>query len=127
MDSHHILQNLIYTSHCRKQIINRHLQTAFRSMRTLSDFDTEFQQFVQEESRLEASRILEVKDPSKTSFTLENLRKFSYKEQLHKFQKTTPILLGKSHKTESKPMSILNIILAISAMEQILKSLSIPA
>ena len=99
--SHHILQNLIYTSHCRKQIINRHLQTAFRSMRTLSDFDTEFQQFVQEESRLEASRILEVKDPSKTSFTLENLRKFSYKEQLHKFQKTTPILLGKSHKTES--------------------------
>ena len=63
-------------------------------MKPLSGFDTGLQQFVQEESRIQADRILDEKDPAKSSFSLETLRHFSYTEQLEKFQKTNPILLG---------------------------------
>ena len=48
-------------------------------MKPLSDFDTGLQQFIQEESRIQADRILEEKDPAKSEFSLETLRKFSYK------------------------------------------------
>ena len=79
---------------CRKQILDRHDQRALRTMKSLSDFDSAFQRFVQEESRLQAEGILREKDPSKNIFSLENLRQFSYKEQLHKFQRTNPVLMA---------------------------------
>ena len=89
---HH--HDLLYY-HFRKQIIDRHTQRALRTMKPLSDFDRDFQYFVQEESRLQAERILGAKDPDKATFSIETVRQFSYKEQLLKFQKTNPILLGK--------------------------------
>ena len=90
----------------RNQILDRHVQRALRSMKSLSNFETELQAFIQEESRSQAERILEDKDPAKSSFTLENLRKFSYKEQLQKFQKTNPLLLASIVGTLSKSKGV---------------------
>ena len=64
-------------------------------MKDLPDFDTALQSFVQEEARKEANSVISEKDSPKSQFTLENLRKFSYKGELDKFQKTNPLLLGK--------------------------------
>ena len=71
-------------------------------MKSFSGFAPAFLSFVQEESRLQADVVLEEKDPPRSSFTLENLRKFSYKEQLQKFQRTNPLLLASIMGTLSK-------------------------
>ena len=71
-------------------------------MKSIPSFEIEFCAFVQEESRLQAERIVADKDPSRSTFTLDSLRKFSYKEQLHKFQKTNPLLLASIVGTLSK-------------------------
>ena len=63
-------------------------------MKSLSEFPSEFQSFVQEESRLEAQGILLDKDSPRTSFTLECLRTFSYSDQLTKFKRTNPVLVA---------------------------------
>ena len=71
-------------------------------MKLLSNFEPAFQSFVQEESRLEAQQILEGKDSPRSSFKLEDLRNFSYSDQLIKFQRTNPILVASISGTLSK-------------------------
>ena len=44
-------------------------QRALRTMKPLSDFDRDFQYFVQEESPLQAERILGAKDPDKAKYS----------------------------------------------------------
>ena len=63
-------------------------------MKSWPNFPSEFYAFVQDEARGEATAILSEKDKSRPQFTLENLRKFNYKDQLDKFQRTNPLLLS---------------------------------
>ena len=63
-------------------------------MKPLKEFKAEFLSFVQEESRLQANCILQEKDLPRTSFTLKDLRTFSYNDQFYKFQRTNPILVA---------------------------------
>ena len=63
-------------------------------MKPLTNFPAAFQSFVQEETRQEAQGILEDKDSPRTCFTLDDMRNFSYAEQLQKFKKTNPILVA---------------------------------
>ena len=64
-------------------------------MKELTSFDKALHTFVQEEARKEADTVLSDKDPPRAQFSLENIRKFSYKSELDKFQTTNPLLLGK--------------------------------
>ena len=61
-------------------------------MKDLAEFPTEFLAFVHEEARKEAQGIVKEKDLPRSSFSLNDLRDFSYKDQLLKFQRTNPIL-----------------------------------
>ena len=63
-------------------------------MKKLKGFDTALQAFVQEETKKESDNILSDKDLPKSEFNLDNIRKFSYKSELNKFQQTNPILLA---------------------------------
>ena len=85
-------------SHCilfpRDQILDNHEDRALRSMKSLSRFQSALEAFVQEESRLDASNILEDKDPSRANFSLEDLRGSTYNNQLKKFQLTNPLLVA---------------------------------
>ena len=65
-----------------------------RTMKALSSFPAEFQAFVHEEARREAQGILQEKDNPRASFTLQDMKNFSYTEQLAKFQRTNPILVA---------------------------------
>ena len=49
---------------------------------------------MQEEAHKESEGILSDKDPARKDFTLNSLRKFSYKEQLAKLQKSSPLLVA---------------------------------
>ena len=71
-------------------------------MKSLPNFPSALVAFVQEESRLQAEAVVDQKDPSRTTFSLDNLREFSYKEQLHKLQKTSPLLVASIVGTLSK-------------------------
>ena len=71
-------------------------------MKTLSNFDSAFQSFVQEETKKEADAVLDEKDDPRSEFKLKNIRKFSYKNELDKFQKTNPLLLAAIIGTISK-------------------------
>ena len=70
------------------------LVRALRKMKDLKGFDTALQVFVQEETNKESDNILGDKDLPKSEFNLENIRRFSYKSELDKFQKTNPVLLA---------------------------------
>ena len=63
-------------------------------MENMTGFDTALQNFVKEKTKKEADTILSDKDLPRSQFNLENLRKFSYKTELDKFQKNTPLLLA---------------------------------
>ena len=63
-------------------------------MKSLKEFDADFLTFVQEEARREAIAVRNEKDTSRPAFNLENLRKFTYKEQLDKYQRRNPLLLN---------------------------------
>jgi hypothetical protein len=63
-------------------------------MKACPNFDLHLNTFVQEEARKEADAVLGEKDLIRPEFTLQNLRKFSYKDQLDKFQRTNPLLLS---------------------------------
>ena len=71
-------------------------------MKSLPNFSSDLVAFVQEESRLQAEAVVDEKDPSRTTFSLDTLRKFSYKEQLHKLQRTNPLLVASIVGTLSK-------------------------
>ena len=71
-------------------------------MKSISNFPSAFQYFVQEEARQEAQNTVTDKDPSRSSFTLKSLTDFSYSDQLQKFQNTNPILLASIVGTLSK-------------------------
>ena len=75
-------------------------------MRELSNFQLDLVKFIREESRMQAEAIVLQKDPNRNNFTLENLRKFSYKEQLHKLQKTNPLLVASIVGTLSKSRGV---------------------
>ena len=95
-----IYLSIIY--HRRKQILHRRVHSALRTMKPMSNFHHDLASFIQEESRLQAEAIVEHKDPTRATFTLENIRKFSYKEQLHKLQRTNPLLVANIVGTLSK-------------------------
>ena len=57
-------------------------------------FTPAFHGFVQEEAHKESEAILTDKDPARKDFTLASLRKFTYKEQLSKLQRTSPLLVA---------------------------------
>ena len=63
-------------------------------MKSLSNFTAAFHGFVQDEAHREAEGILSEKDPARKDFDLDSLRKFSYKEQLTKLQRTSPLLVA---------------------------------
>ena len=84
---------LLYFS-SRDQLLRTRIIRALRTMKSFPNFDSELHLFIQEEARREASGVLKEKDVSKQGFNLENLRKFSYKDQLDKFQRTNPLLLS---------------------------------
>jgi hypothetical protein len=86
----------------RNQLLNNHIDRALRSMKSFSNFAPALNSFVQEESRLQAEGILEDKDLPRSSFTLQHLRNFSYKDQLQKFQRTNPLLMASIVGTLSK-------------------------
>ena len=65
-----------------------------RTLKALPSFDKAFHNFVQEEAHKESEGILSDKDPARKDFTLNSLRKFSYKEQLAKLQKSSPLLVA---------------------------------
>ena len=56
---------------------------------------------------MQANAILGLKDPPRACFTLEDLRKFSYKEQVHKLQRTNPYLVASITGTLSKSRGVL--------------------
>ena len=62
-------------------------------MKSFPNFESELHSFIQDEARREATAVLSEKDPPRTQFTLQNLREFSYEDQLDKFQRTNPILV----------------------------------
>ena len=106
------MNNFFITNFLRKQILNRHPYTALRTMKSLPSFQSALVAFVQEESRLQAELVVDQKDPNRATFTLDTLREFSYKEQLSKLQKTSPLLvasivgtLSKSRRTEPGDIS----------------------
>ena len=53
-------------------------------MKLLPRFRSVFIDFVQEEAYNEAGDILDEKDPPRKEFRIEDLRNFTYKEQLNK-------------------------------------------
>ena len=69
-------------------------ERALRSMRTLPGFNSALVNFVQDEAYREGGGILAEKDAPRKDFTIENLRNFSYKEQLGKLQRTNPLLVA---------------------------------
>ena len=75
-------------------------------MKELPNFDLDLVKFIQEESRTQAEAIVLQKDPNRNTFTLENLRKFSNKEQLDKLQKTNPLLTATIVGTLSKTRGV---------------------
>ena len=66
-------------------------------MRDLPNFDKALQSFVQEQAKKDADKVLDEKDPPRAQFTLENIKDFSYKNELDKLQKNYPILIGKPY------------------------------
>ena len=85
-----IIKSLNY----RDQIIKNRPERALRTMKSLPNFTAAFHNFVQDEAHKEAEGILTEKDPSRKNFTLDSLRKFTYKEQLTKLQRTSPLLVA---------------------------------
>ena len=78
----------------RDQLLRNRVLRALRSLKSYPSFPRDFQTFVMEEARREADQILNEKDVRRTEFTVEDLRKFSYKEELQRFQRTNPLLLA---------------------------------
>ena len=58
----------------------------------ISKLPTTFLAFLLEEARKEAEFI--EKDVSRTEFTIEDLKKFSYKDELERYQRNCPILVA---------------------------------
>ena len=75
-------------------IIKNKLEGALRVMKPLPGFSDALVRLVQDEAYHEANNILQDKDPPVRDFNLDSLRKFSYKEQLSKLQRTNPILVA---------------------------------
>ena len=90
----------------RNQILNRRLLPAFRTMKSLPNFPSELVSFIQEESRIQAEAIVGQKEPCRTALTLDNVRQFSYKEQLQKLQKTNPLLVASIVGTLAKSRNV---------------------
>ena len=86
----------------RDQLLRNRVLRALRTMKNFSSFDTDLQSFVLEEAKREADTVLSEKDLPRAVFNLENIRKFSYKSELDKFQKTNPLLLAAIIGTISK-------------------------
>ena len=86
----------------RNQLLNNRPDRALRCMKSLSSFQPALISFVQEESRQQADNILVEKDLPRSSFSLQTLGDFSYKQQLDKFQRTNPLLLASIVGTLSK-------------------------
>ena len=78
----------------RDQLARGRVARALRTMKSFPNFDSDLQTFVQDEARRQADIVLEEKDLSRPEFKLENMRKFKYKDQLDKFQRTNPLLLS---------------------------------
>ena len=78
----------------RDQLVKNRPERALRTMKSLPNFASAFHRFVQDEAHKEAEGILTEKDPPRSAFTLDTLRKFSYKEQLAKLQRTSPLLVA---------------------------------
>ena len=71
-------------------------------MKSLASFPLALTNFVQEESRQQADNILNDKDLPRTSFSLQDLDTFSYKDLLKKFNRTNPLLVSSIVGTLSK-------------------------
>ena len=78
----------------RDQLLRNRPDRALRTMKSFPKFAPAFHDFVHEEARKESECIKSDRDPPRTSFTLDTLRKFSYKEQLTKLQRSSPLLVA---------------------------------
>ena len=76
----------------RDQIINHRPGRALRTMKDLTEFPAEFLAFVHEEARKEAQGIVKEKDLPRSSFSLDDLRDFSYKDQFLKLDSKLTML-----------------------------------
>ena len=63
-------------------------------MKSLPNFNRELCEFVKEESRRESSAVQDEKDSPLNTFDIESVRKYSYKQELAKFERTNPHLLA---------------------------------
>ena len=93
---------LLNCQYLRDQIVRHRVQRALRTMKQISSFDSALHSFVQEETKREADAVISDKDIPRSEFNLENIRKFSHKAELDKFQKTNPLLLAAIIGTISK-------------------------
>ena len=96
----------------RDQLLKNRPERALRTLKSFPNFTPAFQNFVYEEARNEAEGILSDKDPPRSTFNLETIRKFSYTDQLAKLQASSPILVPcirgsiyKNRGEESKQLS----------------------
>ena len=78
----------------RDQIIKNRPERVLRTLKALPNFNSAFYRFVQEEAHRESEGILLDKDPARKDFTLDSLRKFTYREQLNKLQTASPLLVA---------------------------------
>ena len=78
----------------RANLLRHRLDRVFRRLKEYPSFRKAFQQFVYEEARKEADNVLKDKEIPRNEFSMETLRQFSFKQQLAKYQRDTPILLA---------------------------------
>lgn len=78
----------------RDQLMKNRVGRALRSLKSFQGFQAAFKDFVQDEARRESEGILSDKDPARTSFSLDSLKQFSYKDQLARLQQSSPLLVA---------------------------------
>ena len=76
----------------RDQLLRYRLDMVFRSLKEYTTHQHAFLAFLMEDARKE-SQFIE-KEVSRNEFTFEDLKKFSYKEELARYQKNCPILVA---------------------------------
>ena len=80
--------------HLRNYILKNKPMNALKAMRPLPGFYSALAIFVQDQAFQEADGILTEKDIPVKEINIDTLRKFSYKEQLLKLERTNPILVS---------------------------------
>ena len=76
------------------QLLKYRTPRALNTMKSLPNFDQDFQNFVREQCRVEGDKILLLKDPSVNEFNLDSLKAFNYNDELNKLEHVAPTLMA---------------------------------